>query len=702
MHQRKTIVGMAVLFAAILVSALAVDFAPPDSSQQPAEQLYQAALLKKEAEGDLNGAIKLFQDLIVKFPDKRDVAARAQLQIGACYEKLGTKEAEKAYQKVIANYPEQAEAVNAARQKLAFLSKVLKAGESGGREYQISRIPTDPEKASIAIISPDGKKLAIAGMDGEIWARDIAAAKDTRLTQTSAFEYWCFWSPDSEKIAYLDALNGLHVVSVDGGEPISLIKSDSDFIQSGKFAWPVGWTPDCKMIICQVPGRGLCAIPFDGGAWRDIFRFSSPDQEKEFAFFALSPDNTRIAYVSQKSGNGDIFIMPITGGESIRVTDHPASDNRPTWSFDGRRLAFFSGRSGENEIWVVKISPEGKPEGEPVQVTQGGAGRNCLFSWTKDGKIGISKTPIIMNIFVTDLGSGKETQLTRMLTNDQRPRWSPDGTQVAYISENAGKRDLWLVSPEGGEPRLVTGSFTGRAGVESIRAPSWLPDGKSLAFIVFMGVERQRGIWVIPAQGGEARKVNFIYEGSILSMDWSPDGKKIAFDYSGTKDDRTIKGSRIFESDIYAVPAEGGEPVRITKMEKPGLSFQVPRWSPDGKKIAFVGGDWFESNLEKSLWQIWVADLENGKTEQITKKDARVWQALGWAPDGRSLFYSVQEKNKDQLFRVPVEGGEPVKLNIEGTYPDCSPDGKKIAYSKMLKTVHEFWLIENFLPPEKR
>lgn len=701
MYQRKTIVWMAALLAAFLVSAFAAASIQSGSSQQSAEELYQAALLKTEAEGDLNGAIKLFQSIIVKFPDKRDVAALAQLQIGICLEKLGTKEAEKAYQKVIANYPEQTEAVNAARQKLAFLSKVLAVGESGDKDYKISRISTDPEKTNIAIISPDGRKLAFAGMDGEIWVRDLATAKDTRLTQTPAFEYWCFWSPDGEKIAYLDALNGLHIVSVNGGEPLTLIKPDSDFIKSGKFAWPVGWTPDRKMIVCYVSQRGLCAIPFDGGAWRDLFRFSSPDQEKEFAFFALSPDNTRIAYVSQKSGNRDIFIMPTTGGEPIRVTDHPASDNWPTWSFDGRRLAFFSGRSGENEIWVVKISPEGKPEGEPVQVSQGGAGRNSLFSWTKDGKIGISKTPAVMNIFITDLDSGKETQLTKMLINDQRPRWSPDGTQVAYISENAGKRDVWLVSPEGGEPRLVTGSFTGREGVESIRAPSWLPDGKRLAFIVFMGVERQRGIWVIPAQGGEARKLNFLYEGSILSMDWSPDGKKIAFDYSGIKDDRTIKGSRIFESDIYVVPAEGGEPVRITKIEKPGLSFQVPRWSPDGKKIAFLGGDWFESTPE-SLWQIWVTDLENGKTEQITKNNVRVWQAFGWAPDGKSIFYSVQEKNKDQLFRVPAEGGEPIKLNIEGTFPECSPDGKRIVYAKSLKTVHEFWLIENFLPPEKK
>jgi len=287
MRSKKILVriGVAVSMAILVCAAFALQI-----SSEP-KVLFEKAKFTMETKGDLQGAIKLFEEIIKKYPNERDSAAQSQLYIGMCYEKLGLKQAQEAFQRVIDKYPDQTEAVRTARQKLTFLSKVLAVGESGDKDYKITRILTDPEKSNIAFISPDGEKLAIAGMDGEIWVRDIAAAKDTRLTQTPAFEYWCFWSPDGEKIAYLDALNGLHIVSVRGGEPITLIKADSDFIKSGKFAWPIGWTPDHKMIVCLVSGRGLCAIPFDGGAWRDVFKYSSPDQEKDLALFALSPDN---------------------------------------------------------------------------------------------------------------------------------------------------------------------------------------------------------------------------------------------------------------------------------------------------------------------------------------------------------------------------------------------------------------------------
>jgi len=680
----------------LLCLSLATFLAFGQQKESSPNVLFEKAKFAMETKGDLKEAIRLFNEIIEKYPQAREAAAKSQLYLGLCFEKQGLKEAEEAFQKVIANYPEQAEAVKAAKEKLSVILRAQAVVEKSDREYKITRILTDPEKTNLAFISPDGGKLAIAGLDGEIWVRDIAAAKDTRLTQTPGYEYWCFWSPDSERIAYLDFLNGLHIVSAKGGEPITLIKADSDFIKSGKFAWPVGWTPDGKMIVCLVSGRGLCAIPFDGGAWRDLFKFSSPDQAKEFTSVALSPDNTQIAYSSYKSGHGDIYIVPVTGGRPVQVTDHPASELWPTWSFDGKWLAFFSGRSGENEIWLVKISPEGKPEGEPFQVSQGGAGRNCFFSWTKNGKIGISKNPIVSNIYVADLDSGKQTQLTKMLTNDQSPRWSPDGTRMAYISEKAGKRDLWLIPSGGGEPELITGSFSAREGVQFISSPCWLPDGKSIAFVVFVGDERNLGIWVIPAQGGEAKKIKFTFEGSIQRMDWSPDGKKIAFNYLGIKDDKTIKGSRTFENDIYVVPAEGGEPIRITQIEKEGLSFDFPRWSPDRKKIAFWSEDWFESNQGKESNQIWVADLERGKAEPITKKFFMASRGLGWAPDGKSIVFSIFENDKDQLFSVPSAGGELKKLNIEGTFPEYSPDGKKIVYMKSSKTVHEFWLVENF------
>jgi Tol biopolymer transport system component len=673
--------------------------------QETAAGLLEKAVYLEETKGDLQGAIDLYKQIVDKFGDSRSVAAKALLRLGGCYERLGLSEAQKTFNKVITDYPEQTEAVKAAREKLAMLSRAVAARERGNLDYKMTRIAVDQEAASLAFISPDGKKLAIiGGKEGDIWVQDILTGNSSRITQTPVYKYWCFWSPDSKKIAFLDVLNGLHFISSTGGETITLIKGDSDFIKSGKFAWPVGWTPENDKIVCQVSGTGLCAIPLDRGAWQDVFKFSSPEQEKEFTSLSISPDNKHIAYSCTKSGNNDIYIMPTTGGEPVRVTDHPASDFWPAWSWDGKWLAFLSNRNGEDNIWIVRVSPEGKPQGEPFSVSQIAGGRNSTFSWTNNGNIGISLSSAIKNLVIKDLDSGRETPLTNMLTNDDKPRWSPDGSQVVYASEKSGKMDLWLVGTAGGEPTLITGTFSGQQGVRFISSPCWLPDGQNIAFVVVTDDKRNNGIWVVSAKRVDARKIEFTPEGTIQRIDWSPDGKKIAFDYTGAKDDHTIKGSRIFENDIYIMPAQGGEPTRITRIEKEGLSFDAPRWSPDQRKLAFWATDWLEYNRGQgnACNQIWVADLTSNTVEPIMKSVSSIGKGLSWAPDGKSLFFTGTENKISQIFRVPVEGGEPINMNIEGLYPDCSPDGKRIVYSKWMKGAFEFWLAENFLPAEKK
>ncbi len=97
-------------------------------SQEPAGELYEAGLFKKEADGDLEGAIQLFLKVIMEYPEDRDIGAKAQLQIGICYEKLRVKDASEAYQKVIDNYPGQEPEVTLARARLAALGYPVSPG----------------------------------------------------------------------------------------------------------------------------------------------------------------------------------------------------------------------------------------------------------------------------------------------------------------------------------------------------------------------------------------------------------------------------------------------------------------------------------------------------------------------------------------------------------------------------------------------
>lgn len=677
------------------------------SSQQTAGELYEKALYLEEAKGDLQKAIELYEKILEQFPENRKVAAKAQLHIGLCYEKLGLKEAQKAFQRVIEKYPEQAEAVKVAKEKLSVLLKAQAMVEKGDKELKMTKIPVDPDKTAYAFISPDGNKLALVGIEGDIWVRDIASGEDTRLTQTPVFDYWCFWSPDSESIAYLDVLNALHLVSVKGGEPKTLIEADSEFRKAGNYAWPTGWTSDLKMIICYIiPLQRISAIPISGGEWKEIFKFSDPKDAEEVSFMNLSPNGKLIAYSSKKSGNEDIYILPVDGGESIQVTRHPASDSSPFWSFDSQSLAFETRRSGTKEIWVAKIAPDGNLESEPSRVVQGSTNPSAsgtVYNWTKAGKIGICISRGFSNIFVANSKNRKESQLTDILSMDVSPRWSPDGKKIAFISDRGEKRDIWIVPSIGGEAKLITGNISRGQSYIYISSPTWSPDGKNIAFTIWFGGE-DRGIWIVPAEGGAVKKIKFDYGGHMRGADWSPDGKKIAFAYSREKDEKNpIPDSRIDYEDIYTIPADGGEPTRITKVDKEELDFRLPRWSPDGKKMAFFATDLVKYREGKESEVICVSDIQEGGDPQIITKNQKAFMlGLDWSPDGKNLIFSMWKKDKLYLHMVSIEDGEIQDLNMEGHMPDYSPDGNKIAYTRFAGGRTEFWIIENFLPEKKK
>src|SRR4030067_2738492 len=109
-------------------------------SQQTAGELFEKALYVEEGQGDLQKAIGLYQDIVKRFPEGAEDAAKATLHIGLCYEKLGLKEAEKAFQKVITDFPEQAEAVKLAREKLSLLPGARAALEKAAGRFRVRKV----------------------------------------------------------------------------------------------------------------------------------------------------------------------------------------------------------------------------------------------------------------------------------------------------------------------------------------------------------------------------------------------------------------------------------------------------------------------------------------------------------------------------------------------------------------------------------
>ncbi len=233
-----------------------------------------------------------------------------------------------------------------------------------------------------------------------------------------------------------------------------------------------------------------------------------------------SPDGRKIAFVSQRDGNREIYVMDANGQNVINVTRHPADDWTPSWSPDGNQLAFSSIRTGGWEIYILDTSCLGNPETCPEMITQ----------ITADG------------------------------TGNILPVWSPDGSRFAFNSKATGNWDVYTMAVDGSDLRQVT------TALENDLAPTWSPDGSRLA------LETNRDgnveIYLIDATGnGPAQNITNLPLANDHGPVWSPDGQQILF-YS----------NREGNWDIFSTTLDGEVVVNLT--QTPSRDEQTPAWRP--------------------------------------------------------------------------------------------------------------------------
>ena len=195
-----------------------------------------------------------------------------------------------------------------------------------------------------------------------------------------------------------------------------------------------------------------------------------------------SPDGQRIAVVSRRDGNREIYITDVNTAEAVNITRHPADDWTPAWSPDGSRLAFSSFRDGSWEIFIVDTACFDVPEScrdSLVQLTSDGNG-NISPVWSPDGSRFAfnSKANGNWDIFTMATDGTDIRQVTTSPDNDLAPAWSPDGSQMAFESKREGNVEIYVTDSSGASPpRNITNlSFADDHG------PTWSPDGQSIVF----------------------------------------------------------------------------------------------------------------------------------------------------------------------------------------------------------------------------
>ena len=272
--------------------------------------------------------------------------------------------------------------------------------------------------------------------------------------------------------------------------------------------------PTSTPVLTRTPSGPPTPTPF-GGGWSEIAFVSERDGNREIYVMgadgtnvrrltnnrandrdpAWSPDGMRLAFYSDREGDTDIYVMGADGSGPRNLTNHPANEYHPTWSPDGMRLAFASDRDGSTEIYAMNN------DGSNVQRLTGPGAHSGSPAWSPDGsRIAFNSSRDGNDeIYVMNADGSGQTRLTFSPGNDGFPAWSPDGTQIAFQSNRDGHFDVYVINADGSDLRRLT--TTG----SNDWWPEWSADGQYIAFI--SDRDGVGAIYLMAADGSNPRRL---------------------------------------------------------------------------------------------------------------------------------------------------------------------------------------------------
>lgn len=685
MKQHKYLSMVFTVFGAIF---LVIPFVAGRQDPQQ-EILLQKAIQVETVDGDLNAAIKLYRQIVENPGENRTVAAKALLQIGKCYEKLGSLEARKAYETLLEEYADQSDIATEARARLASLAGSI--DEGGIRMRRIGTSPTAPIEGTL---SPDGRFLLLTDWNsgGNVVVRDRATG-NTRFVTSYAdgpkhFALNPIMSPDGKRIAfgwYNDKWTyALHVVGIDGGKP-RILYADDDYE-----VYTASWSPDGRKIavrryILEKAAKGdsikteIGLVDVDSGSIHVLKTL----EELCMPTISYSDDGRYLVYdfpSDKDAGRFDISMLAIDGSREVPLVQHPANDRLLGRIPGTRDLLFRSNRSGTWDLFIQHMSVNG-PEGTPEPIKRA-IGEINPAGFVNDGSFyfSIYTRSASLRVAPFDMYTGK-IQLENAkvyLGSNMLPLWSPDGNYLAFATEqhaSAGPGDIFrrlrIRNTKTGDERETTPHLL----INQLYC--WAPDASAIIIRGSDTVSQKHGIYKVELLSGNSSLLLELADSDTADVFWTAERKAIIHSRNGVIVMRDLET----KDEIELYRQSGGDF---------GLSV-----SSDGENMALG-----ISRSQNSPSKIMTISISGGTVQELAtlENQQTIFGDVVWTPDGKYLFFPVQEsQNSHILYRISVEGGKPEKLweskdVISGM--SIHPDGKKIALSSLTQAT-EIWVMEN-------
>ncbi len=439
---------------------------------------------------------------------------------------------------------------------------------------------------------------------------------------------------------------------------------------------------------------GKIAFSYLGDIWIAGEDGSSPhrltDHKARDVYPRFSPDGHWVAFSSNRHGNYDVFVIAAAGGTPRRLTYHTGADTVVGWSRNSQSVIFQSVRGDRvfpSIAGLYQVSLEGGPE-EPLPLDWGYYG-----AYSPDGKqFAFNRHPAVWSrkhyrgSYAADLWVADLAQKTyrKLLPDEQHNRFWPmwgandniyfvadrlpneKGIVPGSMEVRKSVNNIWKIPARGGQPVQVTKHTDG-----NLFFPSISSDGKVIVY------EENFGIWKLDTASGRTSEIKL-----DIASDEKENGIELvtinseadSFDLSPSTR-RAVISSR---GQLFTIATDRGD---ITRVAPDTASRNTqPKWSPDGKLIAFISD-------RTGREEVWVSEPEGRAPKKITDSDTEKGLLL-WAPDSKSLLYTASDK---KLYRYSVADSKTIEVASSEvsriTSAAFSPDSKWVSFTRTDRTL---------------